>query len=122
MSFFSAGTVIAVSAGPITHVGVATDQDTVITNSKGHGFVCEQSIDEFSDGRPVKMVGYPGSLQPVEVLRRARSLIGTRYNLLNFNCEHFAWWAHGLRPTSPQIWIAGIIGLTVLLFVIFRAK
>lgn len=118
MPFFKPGTVVGVSTAPlITHVGIATGQGTVITNSKSSGCVCEQSVEEFAAGKLLKIVGYPGNLEAAKVIRRAKSLIGTRYNLLNFNCEHFVRWAHGLRPASAQIWVAVFVVIAAALVI-----
>lgn len=87
----------------VRHWGVVTSSGTVISNSGRHGGVVEQTLDEFSCGQIPKRVGYLGSLGPWEVERRARSMLGMRYSALVQNCEHFAYWAHGEEPKSPQI-------------------
>lgn len=117
MQYILPGTVLAVAVGPIEHVGIVTDQTrdgfpTVISNSHRAGRVVEEPLPTFVSGGEPRIVGYLGKLSPVEVLRRARSLIGTKWKLLSWNCEHFVRWAHGLKPTSPQLVIS--IGLILV--------
>ncbi len=57
----------------------------------------------FAQGEVVTVDGYPGGLPSYEVLNRARSFIGTRYDLFGWNCEHFVAYAHGLQKQSPQV-------------------
>jgi hypothetical protein len=109
------GNVVAISAGFVTHMGIVTAHGTVLTNSSRYGCVCEQSTKAFAAGRPLRMIGYLGNLEPAEVVRRAKSQIGRRYKLFSFNCEHFVRWAHGLRPESGQVWSAVFITMAVLI-------
>jgi hypothetical protein len=46
---------------------------------------------------------YPSDLSPDIVLYNAYSMIGTRYNFLHWNCEHFANMCHGRPAQSHQI-------------------
>ena len=92
----------------------------VISNSFRKRGVYEELWDDFSNGKEVEISGYSGTLPPEEVLSRARSKIGTRWNLLWWNCEHFINWSHGLKPRSPQVrsyaaYTIAIAGLAVLL-------
>lgn len=89
--------------GIVRHWGIVTSSGSVISNSGRHGGVIEQTLDEFSCGQALNKVGYLGSLAPWEVERRARSMLGIRYSALLHNCEHFAYWAHGEEPKSPQV-------------------
>jgi hypothetical protein len=79
-----AGTVVSV---PIIfgyrHKGVVSDRrrsgkPTVVSGSAKRGAVCEELWDDFAGGKPVRDDGHPSTLPPHEVLRRARTLIGTR--------------------------------------------
>lgn len=113
------GTVIAVDLGPIRHVGIITDRTIhgwpmVISASKRTGCVTEESVHEFANGRKVHILDIVGNLPWKEVLRRARSQIGRRWDLFLGNCEHFVRWSHGLKPTSPQLWA----GIALVVFVL----
>ena len=83
----------------------------------------EISQEEFSNGRTVRSLGYLGSLEAVEVIRRARSQIGKSYDLLRFNCEHFVHLAHGEKPVSRQL-VRGtlIVGLAAVAYILLKKK
>jgi len=98
--------------GFVEHVGLVTESGTVVANSMRNSGVIEQSLAEFSDGEEVTRLGYPSDLPASIVVARARRRLGARWSLLNSNCEHFVRWAHGLKPTSPQL--VGMIGLVVV--------
>jgi len=90
------------------HLGIISDRrhqgkPMVISNSPWSGGVSEQPWGMFTGGFDVALAGYPSNLPPYEVLRRARSQIGTRYSLLTWNCDHFVRYAHGLASESPQL-------------------
>lgn len=106
MLTFRPGEVVAVDAGPLglfQHVGIVTEFGTVISNSKRSGCVAEESLSEFSCGRLVRSLGYPGGLPPYQVVCRARSQIGEPWSLFSSNCEHLVNYAHGLERRSPQL-------------------
>lgn len=100
------GTVIGVRIGPFTHCGVFTGMGTVVTSSLGLGGVAEITLADFLMGRRPDSLAYLGDLDPGTVVSRARSMIGRPYRLLEFNCEHLARWAHGIKPSSPQVVVA----------------
>ena len=109
--------------GIIRHWGIVTSVGTVISNSGRHGGVIEQLFDDFSCGQMVKKVGYIGSLAPWDVENRARSAIGKGYEALFNNCEHFAYWAHGKRPQSPQVFTVFMaLGLAMAAVTFSRVK
>jgi hypothetical protein len=112
------GTVVSVWVFPILrHKGIVSDQwsgdkPMVISNSARAGGVAEEPWEVFAAGQAVTNEGYPSNLWPTEVVSRARSLIGTRYHLLKWNCEHLTRYAHGQQPASPQV--AFVVGALVL--------
>lgn len=100
------------------HKGIVSDQwcngkPMVISTSSRSGEVREESWDVFAQGRVVTADGYPGNLPGWEVVRRARSLVGTRYDLLTKNCEQFVTFVHGLEPQSTQLALTVVIALCV---------
>jgi hypothetical protein len=104
-----AGTVVSI---PIAlfykHKGIVSDRwnggkPMIISNSARSGGVHEEFWDVFAEGGTVMVDGYLGGLPNFEVLSRAKSLISSQYDLLRWNCEHFVAYAHGLKPTSPQV-------------------
>lgn len=115
------GTVIAVATFAFyQHKGLVSDlwyggKPMVISSSARAGRVCEEPWDEFAQGKPILIDGYPSGLAPYEVLRRARELIGMRYHVLNWNCEHVVSYSHGLKPQSPQVAATLLLGAAGIL-------
>ncbi|MCB2102027.1 MAG: hypothetical protein KDE22_14215 [Rhodobacterales bacterium] len=112
------GTVVAARFGFYKHVGIVSDRwdrdgPMVISNSKRSGHGAEEGMRLFAAGTPVRIVGFPGTLPPDEVLARARAVMTRPYDLLTWNCEHFIRHAHGLPRYSPQMRAAMGIGLAV---------
>lgn len=85
----------------------------VISTSARSGGVCEESWDTFAQGCAVTIEGHPGRLPGWEVVRRARSLMGTQYDLLAKNCEQFVTFVHGLKPQSTQLALTVVVALCV---------
>ena len=100
------------------HIGIVSDRwhggkPMVISTSARAGVVREESWNTFTQGRVVTAEVYPGRLPSWEVVRRARSLIGTQYDLLTRNCEQFVTFAHGLKPQSVQVALTVAIALCI---------
>lgn len=110
------GAIISVRKGPFTHLGILAAVGTVITNSWKRGQVVEVSIQQFAAGQDICLHGYWGTLCPWEIENRARSMLGWRYNVVTFNCEHFVRAAQGVEPVSKQVSmvVMAALGLFVL--------
>ena len=66
--------------------------------------VCETTVEEFSQGRPVRVRQYVVSDDPEIVIDRARGRLGeTAYDLFGNNCEHFAVWCKTGQHQSTQV-------------------
>lgn len=116
---FPPGTLLAVQVGPFQHIGFATDhfasgEQCVISSSRRKGCVTEEPLSRFAGGRKIAVLGSVLYSAVGDVLRRARSMLGTPWTIFN-NCEHFVAKALGLRPTSRQLQATGMIALGVLL-------
>jgi len=116
------GTVISVPKGLIEHYGIYTTHpywgfSTVISNSGKHGKVVEESLQEFSGNKTIKINGYPGNLPPNKVVQNARSLLNRPYNVFTSNCEHFVRKVHGEDESSPQLYLYTFIALMFWLVV-----
>ena len=79
----------------------------VVHNSKVKGFVVEESIESFSEGRMTRVDAVPSMWHGDIVVDRARKRLGTAYDLGQFNCEHLITIAYGHPVDSPQLraWI-----------------
>ena len=121
------GTILSTGRPGYRHFGISTDcyingLPTVISNTGKYGKVIEESLEQFQEQGDLKVEGYWGSLNHQDVLRRAREKLGSRYFLLNWNCEHFVRFVHGLKPESPQVALVGVMVIgAILLFGLSRA-
>ena len=111
MTLFPAGTVVGTGIGVYEHVGVMTDSGTIVSASKRRGCVAEESPEDFSDGRPIYAKGYPGELPADQVVKRAREMIGKRYDVVFNNCEHVVRHAHGVPRRSPHLRAIGAMAV-----------
>jgi len=127
MMYLTPGTVVSVQVGPVEHYGVVSDLHDgitpyIISNSRRTGRVAEERVSIFSEGKDIKVHGYPSKLSPAMAIARAKSQLGKAYDVLNWNCEHFVRWVHGLKVESPQLQAAVISGLVILCCIYFAKK
>lgn len=89
--------------GLIDHYGLYVGQFKVIENHPLHG-VRLISLAEFLDGRKLQRVKtFPGSdWSRSNAVQKAYEMIGTHYDVLDFNCEHFVNHIHNLGVKSGQ--------------------
>jgi hypothetical protein len=106
----AAGTVISVPTHIVfRHVGMISDRrgydglPFIISNSPRAGGLVEEHLTAFTAGNAWRNVGYLGTLQPWQVLYRARVCQRRDYDALTWNCEHFVNHCHGRPETSGQV-------------------
>jgi HRAS-like suppressor 3 len=109
------GSILSVNLGLYTHVGLVTGHDhrglpLITSNSLRRGGVFQESFEAFCEGRPCKLVAAAGH-DALLLVQRARSAIGSSYDLLRFNCEHFIEWVRGNSPTSGQVAFWGAVAI-----------
>lgn len=99
------GTLLQVRVfGVINHVGIATGYGTVIHASRRFGRVEETDMAAFLAGGRARIIPYShAGLSGSEIVVRARSKKGQRYNVLFNNCEHFVSWVLTGRRRSRQL-------------------
>ena len=119
------GTIVSAPKGLIDHQGIIANDYfnggySVISNSGKFGRVIEEPIQSFANGKPIKIIGYPGKKSPNEVVWSARALLNEPYNLFKNNCEHFVRKVHGVKEESPQLFYysCAIIASLILWLVI----
>ncbi len=101
---YPAGTLLEVRAYSIVrHYGIATGYGTVIHTSARFGRVEETDMTAFSQGAPVKIHHIACSVTGPELVARARSRKGDRYNVLINNCQHFVTWVMEGKGRSEQL-------------------
>ena len=121
------GTIVQINFGLYRHPGLVSDKivnsmPMVISNSYRLRGVYEEPWEDFSNGKKVEVLGYPGNLSSNEVLNRARSKIGTRWNLFFWNCEHFINWSHGLASRSLQVRAYATCAVTIIGLALMYSK
>ena len=103
-STYPAGTLLQVRVyGIIKHVGLATGYGTVIHASRRFGRVEETDLAAFLAGGRAEVVPYTHAMSGSEIVARARSKKGQRYNVLINNCEHFVSWVLTGKRRSRQL-------------------
>src|SRR5262245_26765091 len=119
--------ILVVGAPNFGHVGIVIDlplfgSAVVAHNQKGRGveFV---SLEEFAAGRAVKVISRVTGGPQVrrEMVTRARSLAGCAYDLVTFNCEHYANYVQTGVASSPQVQ-AGFAVAAVLLGLVLLSE
>lgn len=106
---YEPGDVVSIPfGGVLSHYGVVTARGTVISNSRLHGGVIEQSLEEFSSGRTIRAHGRYSELDAHMVEIRARRYLGRDYDLFGSNCGHLVRHAHRRKPTPMQVGAAAV--------------
>ena len=101
---YTTGDVVSIRfGGVLRHYGVVTSRGTVISNSRKHDGVVEQSLETFSAGRSIRLHDRYSELDGYHVELRARRHLGKDYDLFGSNCGHFVRHAHRRRPTPMQL-------------------
>lgn len=93
---------------PLEHWALVTDNNTIIENRYGVG-VIETPLKEFISRYQyfkLKKVVRDDTKDLQTTLKRARTLLGTKYDLIDFNCEHFIDYINDRKPISEQVLIA----------------
>jgi hypothetical protein len=115
MVFPKKGDVICVNRGLYRHYGIYNNDKSVIHFSPDQGkeispenaYIRETSLSEFVKGGSLEIdYSVKPAFSPNKTVRRARGLVGTnlkKYNLLSFNCEHFAFWCATGKLKSKQV-------------------
>jgi hypothetical protein len=121
------GDMIGVTRFGYTHVGIFVgprrfDGYDVVHNDKGNAVILSSQAD-FAQGSPIQIwKKASGNIFEREAIaNRALALLGRRFDLLMFNCEHAANLAQSGRAESPQLVGAAFLGLALLgLFALSR--
>ena len=108
----SPGDIVSIRfGGVLRHYGVATTRGTVISNSRRHDGVTEQSLHDFADGRSIRVHRNGGASHPIAAEARARRSLGAAYRLAGSNCGDFVGHVHRRKPTVTQVGRASLMAL-----------
>ena len=119
VTLMSQGDHIKVFRGFYWHHGIDTGTGTVVhqTGEPGrrlNAAIQESPIKDFLGKGTLVIENDDPAFDPVEVLGRARSKIGSPgYGILFNNCEHFAQWCRSGRRISRQVDNAAWTGILV---------
>jgi len=113
------GDIIRIQCPGFVHVGVYVGPrgfggNCVVHNSKFGGVILS-TLAEFSGGAQIFIHQKATChwFQRETIAQRALSLLGLRYNLFKFNCEHAAYYAQRGKAESPQISALAIVALVI---------
>jgi len=94
--------------GVITHLGIyigdrGRGYNEVVHNTPRAGGVVRERFEDFADGKEVSFVERAPAGCGQFHAERALSRVGTKYDLLTWNCEHFVTWVRSGRHSSGQL-------------------
>ena len=102
-------------------LGLSFHGPRVIHNQKDQS-VREECYWVFAAGLPVSLVYRAADCSHADqIIARAQALLGQRYDLLNFNCDHLVTYAATGVPSSPQLQ-GTVVGLAVIALGFWAAK
>ena len=111
--------IVGIQYPGFVHVGVYVGPrwfggPCVVHNSKFGGVILS-TLEEFSGKAQIFIRQKATCLwyQRGEIVQRALSLLGKKYDLLKFNCEHAAYYAQRGKAESPQISALALIALII---------
>jgi hypothetical protein len=125
---FEIGDMIAVRRFGFRHVGIYVGPRhlggaCVVHNCKGKGVILSTLSDFSGNSQVFIQQKATGNFYEREMIaQRALSLLGTKYDLIKFNCEHAATTAQSGIGRSPQIAAIALLALFALGFALFARK
>lgn len=91
-------------------------QEWVVENHKLHGVRLVRSDVFFKEGQNYRIERFTGSYSDrVAAVKRALGILGKPYDLILFNCEHYATYVQKGKAESKQIGNALLLAATILL-------
>ena len=125
---YEIGDMIAISKPGYKHFGIYVGSrgiygSSVVHNCKREGVILS-SLSDFSGNSPIFIHQKATGKFRVEretIAQRALSLLGTKYDLIQFNCEHAALTQSGFGR-SPQIIGAALLALCIAGLVLVALK
>ena len=96
----------------LNHYVVYVGNETFIGNlENGVKILSKNELSKLLiDYEPIKIKAFEGTnYQRNQAIKRAYARLGDEYNLLSFNCEHFANWVQKGRENSVQVTVAFLI-------------
>jgi hypothetical protein len=122
------GDMIAVTRLGFKHVGIYVgprgfDGSCVVHNRKQEGVILSTLADFSGNSKVFILQKASGNFYEREMIaQRALSLLGSKYDLFKFNCEHAANYAQRGVSQSPQIAAAVIVAMFACGIAIFAGQ
>ena len=122
------GTVVSVRVGPFLHVGIVSDRTgpdgfpMVISSSRRRGRAVEESWQEFAGDERVSVRERHSGPEGQQIVARARRMLGTPWDPVFSNCEHFVERACGRAPRSGQLQAVGSVAAMFALVLLFARE
>lgn len=123
MTFINPGVICEITRPKLSgigeHAGVFLPNGQVVHHDQGGPRI--DTLEAFSQGRPVKVVRTTDRSQQWQILQRIQSLLSSPppYRLFDSNCEHFVSEILGEKKESRQINALAIVGLIFAGFAAF---
>lgn len=90
------------------YIGWQDGVEWIAENQNGYGVRYLSAQEFWRRGKIIAIERFRGTEEArVAIIPRINSMLGTAYNLLTYNCEHFANEILNYRPTSTQVKVAG---------------
>lgn len=119
LAVLQTGEIVAVRVSGVWHEGIvdrerdADGRPHVWNKSKRTGRVEREPWDRFAGDLPTIRIGYPGQLEPSEVIARARAREGEEWTPIH-NCQRFTRACHGVPSTTPELDALGVACLIAM--------
>lgn len=94
-------------------------QEWISENHWQHGVRLVKAADYFKDGSSYTIVPFEGTYQErISAVKRALAVLGKPYDLIQYNCEHYASYVQTGKAESKQVItaIAALVGLILIGF------
>lgn len=123
MTFINPGVICEITRPKLSgigeHAGVFLPNGQVVHHDQGGPRI--DTLEAFSQGRPVKVVRTTDRSKQWQILQRIQSLLSSPppYRLFDSNCEHFVSEILGEKKESRQINGLAIVGLIFAGFAAF---
>lgn len=90
-------------------------QEWISENHWQHGVRLVKADEYFKEGNTYTIVPFEGTyLERISAVKRALAILGKTYDLIRYNCEHYASYVQTGKAESKQVWNAIFFALAIL--------
>lgn len=102
ITYIPVGSKVWINLRAIRHVGVYLGNNRVIHNSKRTNQVVTEDLETFASGHTIKFCPPKQTFDQNDFYNKAEQIVGQKYSVSRFNCEHLASYLLGGKVSSPQ--------------------